>query len=156
MNDSKKMGHTLKTNLEYVFLYAFYIILYTILINVIIALTCHFFDQEINYEKFHSVFKNITLLEKENYFTLVIGLLTVSVLEEVVFRLPLKETNRNIHVAVSLGLLWLIYSYFLPNNYLSFVLITYIISLMFLFFNSSIKKKIFNYIFLISVIFAGL
>lgn len=156
MNISKKKGHTLKTSLEYVFLYAFYIILYTILINVIIAVICHFIGQEINYQNFQTVFKNINLLEKEYYFTLVIGLLSVSIIEEVVFRLPLQESNRNIRISVSIGLLWLIYSWFLPNKSLSFVLITYIICLAILYFNSNIKKKILNHLFWISVIFAGL
>lgn len=156
MNSSKKRKHTPKNNLEYVFLYAFYIILYSIFINVIIAVICHFVGLEINYQNFQTVFKNISLLKRESYYILVIGLLTVALLEEVVFRLPLKETNREIRISVSIGLLWLIYSWFLPNKFLSLVLITYILILAIGYFKSKTEKKLFIQLFWISVIFSGL
>lgn len=142
MNNSKKIRHTLKSNLEYVFLYGFYIVLYTILFNTIIAVICYFSGQEIKYENFQTVFKNIALLKEKFFLTPVIGLLSFSLIEEVVFRLPLKETNRNIRISISIGLLWLIYSCFLPNKFLSFILITYLSILTFVYFNSKSKKKL--------------
>lgn len=156
MHSSKKSRHTLINKLEYVLLYAFYIVLITALINSIIAVIWYFFDQEIKYENFQYAINNISLLKQDQFIKTVIGILIVSALEEILFRLPLKETTRNIPVSIFAGILWLIYSFLIPIKYLGFVLITYISFLTFVYFYSKTKRINPTLLLWVSVIIAGL
>lgn len=156
MTDSKKNKHTLKHNLEYVFLYLLYIFIYSSVINGLLALTCHFIGVKIPYENLNVIFNNVTLINRSLFSLLIFSLLLIPLIEELTFRLQLVKKS-NINISVFAGVLFFGYSLFSSNKLLSIVLIIYLSIIVILHVKKTkMKSKFFPYLFWVVVFFSCL